>query len=118
MSITAYFQNILTEDYEIQISYSTLQRFDGRGISHFQEEESVQIPQTTSLRLINGIMLQADASIHLWLEDCGPKLALIALIDDATNKVWGILKGYENAVGYAAASCCLFDRGDLYGNLY
>ena len=45
-------------------------------------------------------MLQADASIHPWLEDRAPKLALVALIDDATNKVWGTFREYEDAAGY------------------
>jgi hypothetical protein len=46
------------------------------------------------------MMLQADASIHHWLEDRGPKLALVALIDDATNRVWGTFRDYEDAAGY------------------
>ncbi len=46
------------------------------------------------------MMLQADASIHPWLEERGSKLALIALIDDATNRVWETFREYEDAAGY------------------
>jgi hypothetical protein len=46
------------------------------------------------------MMLQADASIHNWLEDRAPKLALVALVDDATNRVWGTFRDYEDAAGY------------------
>lgn len=34
-----------------------------------------------------GLLLQMDASHHAWLEGRGPRLALLAVIDDATGKV-------------------------------
>lgn len=34
-----------------------------------------------------GMLLQLDASHHAWLEDRGPRLVLLAAIDDATGKV-------------------------------
>jgi len=47
-----------------------------------------------------GEMLQADGSIHDWLEGRGPKLTLIAYIDDATNKVYATFREQEDAAGY------------------
>jgi len=45
-------------------------------------------------------MLQADGSSHDWLEGRGPKLTLIAYIDDATNKVYATFREQEDAAGY------------------
>jgi hypothetical protein len=48
-----------------------------------------------------GMLLQLDASIHDWLEARGPRLALAAAIDDATNEVVGALfRDQEDAAGY------------------
>jgi len=62
-------------------------------------------------RPIYGMRLQADASIHAWLENRGPKLAFVAMIDDATNQVWGAFRGYEDAAGYVEVlqDICLKD---------
>ena len=49
---------------------------------------------------MRGEMLQADGSIHDWLEGRGPKLTLIAYIDDATNKVYAAFREQEDAAGY------------------
>jgi len=49
---------------------------------------------------MRGQMLQADGSIHDWLEGRGPKLTLIAYIDDATNEVYATFREQEDAAGY------------------
>lgn len=36
-----------------------------------------------------GMLLQIDASLHDWLEGRGPRMTLLAVIDDATGKVAG-----------------------------
>jgi hypothetical protein len=46
------------------------------------------------------MVLLADASIHPWLEDRGPKLALHAFIDDANNHVWMTFREQEDTFGY------------------
>lgn len=35
-----------------------------------------------------GELVLMDSSEHAWLEDRGPKLCLVALIDDATSRLW------------------------------
>lgn len=35
-----------------------------------------------------GELVLMDTSEHLWLEERGPKLCLVALIDDATSRLW------------------------------
>jgi len=98
---TLHFQEILSKTYGVEISYSTLQ-----GIRRKAKHPTPRAKKARKhrgrrpRRPIYGMMLQADASIHPWLEDRGPKLALIALIDDATNKVWGTFRAYEDAAGY------------------
>ena len=45
-----------------------------------------------------GEMVQMDGSHHAWLEDRGPKLVLMAYIDDATNNVYGRFYGHEGTI--------------------
>ena len=42
-----------------------------------------------------GQMLQMDGSVHDWLEGRGPKMTLMAYIDDATNTVFARFYDYE-----------------------
>ena len=57
-------------------------------------------------------MLQADGSIHDWLEGRGPKLTLIAYIDDATNKVYAAFREQADAARkYLAEVGCDPDFG-------
>jgi len=98
---TLHFQEILSKTYGVEISYSTLQSIRRNAAHPTPRAKKAQKHRgRRPRRPIYGMMLQADASIHPWLEDRGPKLALIALIDDATNKVWGTFRAYEDAAGY------------------
>lgn len=48
-----------------------------------------------------GMLLQIDASQHDWLEGRGPRLSLVAAIDDATGRVvYGLFREQEDAQGY------------------
>ena len=48
-----------------------------------------------------GMLLQTDGSRHDWLEDRGPRLTLIAAIDDATGIITGAtFREQEDAAGY------------------
>lgn len=48
-----------------------------------------------------GLLLQADGSRHDWLEERGPRLTLVAAIDDATGIVTGAtFRAQEDAAGY------------------
>ena len=49
----------------------------------------------------SGMLLQIDGSDHDWLEGRGPRLTLIAAIDDATNEVpYALFRDEEDATGY------------------
>jgi transposase len=45
-----------------------------------------------------GQMVQMDGSHHAWLEGRGPKLVLMAYIDDATNTTYGGFYDYEGTL--------------------
>jgi len=45
-----------------------------------------------------GQMVQMDGSHHDWLEGRGPKLVLMAYIDDATNTTYGCFYDYEGTL--------------------
>jgi len=49
-----------------------------------------------------GMMLQVDGSRHDWLEQRGPRLTLLGLIDDASGEVPGaqFQLGHEDSAGY------------------
>jgi transposase len=48
-----------------------------------------------------GLLLQIDASHHNWLEERGPKMALLGAIDDATSKVVdAFFREQEDSEGY------------------
>jgi len=48
-----------------------------------------------------GMLLQVDGSIHHWLEERGPQMALLLAVDDATGTVAGALfKAREDGHGY------------------
>lgn len=98
---TLHFQEILAEEYGIKLGYSTLQSIRREaGHPTPRKKKAAQHRKRRPPRPIYGMMLQADASIHPWLEKRGPKLALIALMDDTTNRVWGTFREYEDAAGY------------------
>src|SRR5712691_7409158 len=53
-----------------------------------------RMPQT-------GLLVQLDGSHHPWLEDRGPRLVLLAAIDDATGRVLGaVFRLQEDTHGY------------------
>ena len=48
-----------------------------------------------------GLLVQMDGSHHPWLEDRGPRLVLLAAIDDATGEVLAaVFRPEEDAHGY------------------
>ncbi|GAG68258.1 unnamed protein product, partial [marine sediment metagenome] len=53
-----------------------------------------------SVRTVFGEMLLTDGSIHDWLEGRGPKMVLLAYIDDATSKTFA--RFYPSETAYAA----------------
>lgn len=47
-----------------------------------------------------GMMIQADASSHDWLEGRGPRMTLVGGVDDATGHIWCNFERSESTWGY------------------
>lgn len=92
----------LQEQFAIRISYASLYRI--RQEAHLASPRTRRVPRHRLRRLpepMAGDMLQADGSDHAWLEDRGPRLTLIAYIDDATNEiVAATFREEEDTTGY------------------
>src|SRR5512136_2810160 len=77
--------------YAFNVSRSTVRAVRrAAGLGSPRKRRAPQHRQRRERRPQAGMLLQADASRHAWLEDRGPELSLIAYIDDATSQVvWG-----------------------------
>lgn len=92
---------ILQNEHQIQISYSSLQNLrKAMGYPTPKTRKAAKHRRRRTPKPVYGMMLQVDASIHPWLEDRGPKLALHAFIDDTTNRVWASFRYEEDCFGY------------------
>jgi len=99
---TAQARDDLEEFHQITLSYAT--------VSRLRQEAGLQSPRrhrTPTHRIRReragreGLLLQADGSPHAWLEGRGPRLTLIAYVDDATGMIAGAtFRDQEDAVGY------------------
>ncbi len=99
---TAQARDDLEEFHHITLSYST--------VSRLRREAGLRSPRrhrTATHRARReragreGLLLQADGSPHDWLEGRGPRLTLIAYVDDATGHIAGAtFREQEDAVGY------------------
>ncbi len=66
-----------------------------------------------------GLLVQIDGSPHAWLEERGPRLSLLAAIDDATGKiVAAIFRQQEDAAGYFLLVQQLLERCGRPAALY
>lgn len=99
----SHLAELLAEREGIQIARSTL--------TDILREAGVRSPRPQKRRSRHrsrrerypqeGMLLQIDASHHDWLQGRGPRLALLAVIDDATGKVAGArFHETEDARGY------------------
>jgi transposase len=97
----------LVESQGLSLSRETVRRIlRAAGLSSPQKRRPRKYRARRPRRPRRGMMLQADASRHDWLEGRGPRLTLIGFQDDATSQVLAARFQLEpeNAVGYL---CCL-----------
>jgi len=84
----------LTSEDGIEVSRETLRRWLlAEGLWQRQRERERHRVRRER-RACFGEMVQADASVHDWLEGRGPLLTLVGLIDDATDRV--LLRFHES----------------------
>jgi transposase len=94
--------DVLVEEHDIALSRSTVRRI--RHAAGLRGPRKRRAPRHRSRRERypqRGMLLQIDGSHHDWLEGRGPKLVLIAAIDDATGEVpFALFRPQEDVVGY------------------
>lgn len=99
---SSHIRDELIREHNICLSYATVARLRAeldqpsprkhRGRQHRQRRERAER---------EGQLVQVDGSDHNWLEGRGPRLTLIAFVDDATGKLLGgIFRDEEDAMGY------------------
>jgi transposase len=100
-----HFTEELEERHGIRLSRSTVRRIRravGQGSP--RKRRAPKHRQRRERRPLQGMLLQTDGSDHDWLEGRGPRLTLIAYIDDATGEVPGaVFRDEEDAAGYLLA---------------
>ncbi len=98
----SHFTEELVEEHQLKVSRSTVRRI--RREMGQKSPHKHRTPRHRSRRERKpkvGMLLQTDGSDHDWLEGRGPRLDLIAYIDDATNEVSGaVYREQEDAAGY------------------
>jgi len=97
-----HLSEVLQEEHGLQVSRASVRRIRrAAGLASPHKYRRRRGHQRRERYPQAGMLLQLDASIHDWLEARGPRLALAAAIDDATNEVVGALfRDQEDAAGY------------------
>jgi transposase len=92
----------LAEEHGVALSRSSVRRIRREaGLPGPRKRRSPRHRSWRERSLQRGMLLQIDGSKHDWLEGRGPKLCLIAAIDDATGEVpWALFRPEEDAAGY------------------
>jgi transposase len=74
----------------IQVSRETLRKWMMRaGLWRARRQKIQAVHVWRERRAAFGELVMWDSSAHRWLEDRGPLLQLILMIDDATSRIWG-----------------------------
>ena len=97
-----HFCEELTERHGIEVSRSTVRRLRrAAGLGSPRKRRSPRYHRRRERYAQAGMLLQIDGSPHDWLEGRGPRLTLIATIDDATNEIpFALFREQEDAAGY------------------
>ena len=77
----------LAEHEGIEVSVETVRQIQIRlGLHQPRQRKRKRVHSLRERRPRFGELIQVDGSHHTWLEERGPKLALIVFIDDATGR--------------------------------
>ena len=93
---------LLMEREGIALSRSTVRRIAmGAGIVSPRRRRPPQHRARRQRMPQEGMLVQIDGSHHRWLEDRGPRFALLLAVDDATGTVpYALFREEEDAAGY------------------
>src|SRR2546427_871966 len=79
----------LAKDHELEVSKETLRQWlIGAGLRHVKRRKVEEVHVWRPRRSCRGELVQWDTSEHDWLEGRGPRLYLVAMIDDATSQAY------------------------------
>jgi transposase len=79
----------LAKEHELKVSRETVRGWmTAGGLWHATAKRVSQVHIWRPRRSRCGELVQWDTSEHDWLEERGPKLYLIGMIDDATSRLW------------------------------
>ena len=99
---TCHLRDLLEREEQIHIGRSTLDRLLHQHGLRSAAQTSAQIHRRRrTRRAAEGMLLQMDGSPFAWLEERGPKMALLGAVDDATGKIMALLfRPTEDQAGY------------------
>lgn len=90
----------LAEDHDIHVSVQSLRTWMlAEGLWKLVRDRNRHRARRPR-RACFGEMVLADASDHDWLEGRGPRLTLVGMIDDATNRIELLFAGAETTQAY------------------
>jgi hypothetical protein len=97
-----HFTDLLAEREGIRLSRPTVHRLlRAAGIGSPRTRRPPRHRRRRERMPQAGLLVQLDGSHHPWLEDRGPRLVLLAAIDDATGRVLGaVFRLQEDTHGY------------------
>jgi predicted XRE-type DNA-binding protein len=80
----------LQKKLEVKVGRDTARKWMvAAGMWRVRSRKQASVHQWRPRRSCCGELVQWDTSVHAWLEDRGPQLYLIAMIDDATSRLFG-----------------------------
>jgi Winged helix-turn helix/Integrase core domain len=117
---TCHLQELLMREEQIGIGRSTLDRLLRQAGVRQAAKSAPPVHRRRRLRrAAEGMLVQIDGSPFAWLEERGPKAALIGAIDDATGKVlFLVFRPSEDQVGYLLLLRSLAQRYGLPMSIY
>lgn len=97
-----HLSEVLTEEQGLPVSRASVRRIRiAAGLVRPKAHRPPGHRQRRARRLQAGMLLQVDGSDHAWLGPRGPRLTLVAAIDDATGMVAAAhFRAVEDAAGY------------------
>lgn len=79
----------LAKEHQVKVSKETLRKWlIGAGLRRAKRRQVEDVHVWRPRRNCRGELVQWDTSEHAWLEERGPKLYLVAMIDDATSQAY------------------------------
>jgi len=110
-----HLRDLLQEREGIKVSRASVHRILAQaGLLAESSRKPVKYRQRRKRYVQEGMLVQIDGSPHAWLQERGPRLCLVAAIDDATGKVLSALfREQEDRQGYFELTQQLVQRYGL-----